>query len=105
MKFIDLNNIEELKKIFTPYILTALKEKYMKTYQKICRDGIIEEHKKIHIHGFVIHRDTIFHYRSAYTSTRDVFNCSWISTIAEFPKRYKYSSGLNCPNGFKEFDI
>ena len=103
MKFIDLNNIKELKEILTPYILIVLKEKYMETYQRKCLDKINEEYKEREkvVIDFVMYRNTISHY----SLVKNSFSRShWRFDIADFPKRYIYSSGMNCQNGYKELD-
>ena len=104
MKFVVLDNIKELKEIFTPYILTALTEKYMETYQRECLDKINEEYKKKKtlVINFVIYGITISHYSSVENSPSISYSF-WRHDVADFPKRYKYSSGMNHPNGFKEF--
>ncbi len=98
--FVNLDNIKELKEIFTPYILTALKEKYMKTYQRTCLNKINEEYKKEKelVEIFVMYLNKISHYSPIYETH------GWQYGIADFPKRFKYTSGMNCPTGFKELN-
>ncbi len=105
MKFVVLDNIKELKEIFTPYILTALKEKYMETYQRRCLDEINKDYKeeRTAVRFFAKYRNTISHYSlNSNPSVRNKIGSCWKYDIAEFPKRFIYSSGLNHPNGFKE---
>ena len=104
MKFVVLVNIKELKEIFTPYILTALKEKYMKTYWRTCLKEINEEYEKCKhaALSFSTHCNTISRHFPKYL--RVCSSVRWQPNVADFPKRYIYSSGLNCPNGFKELD-
>ncbi len=97
--FVCLDNIKELKEIFTLYILTALKEKYMETYQRRCLDEINEEYKQMNIKMFTTYRHTISHYKM----TGNCWYHNWTYNIADFPEKFIYSSGLNCPNGFKEY--
>ncbi len=107
MKFVDLNKIEELKEIFTPYILTALKEKYMETYQRKCLDEINEEYKKelVLVDNFRSYfiAGAISHY--GYGKINGRRWKVWTYCVANFPKRYKFSSGMNYPNGYKEQEI
>ncbi len=111
MQFVDLNNIEGLKEIFTPYVLTALKEKYMKTHQKICRDEINERYEKNSEVVDWLRSTTTMCYKPfdkiSHCELVDINNKKYYSfthDIADFPKRFKYTSGMNCPNGFKELN-
>ncbi len=111
MQFVNLDNIKELKTIFTLYILIALKEKYMETYHKICRDEINERYlKNIDFADWVAGLP----WGRAYTFSKknithiglapDKTYYSWEYNVAKLPKRYKYSSGMNCPDGFKNVE-
>ncbi len=103
MNFVDLDNIR-LKEILTPYVLTVLKEKYVEAYQQECLDKIIEEYKKYKYTAisFMTHLRTISHLLPKYMNVWQLIH--WRRDVADFPKRYTYSSGLNHPNGFKKLE-
>ena len=105
MKFVDLNNIRELKEILTPYILIVLKEKYMETYQRKCLDKINEEYKKGKhlVTYFTRYSNRICHYSSI--SDPNPHKLYHTYDKADFPKRFKYTSGMNHPTGFKELKL
>ena len=91
--------------------MTALKEKYMETYQRRCLDEINEDYEEhiLVIDFFMPYRDKICHYVPKYITicqltiyqlTIDHLS-DWKYNVADFPKRYEYSSGMNCSNGYK----
>ena len=100
MKFVVLDNIKELKEIFTPYILTALKEKYMEAYQRECLDKINKEYEEcicvVNTFRSYYNGGEISHYGKINGRFRKL----WTSCVANFPKRYQYTSGMNHPNGY-----
>ncbi len=118
MQFVNLDNIKELKTILTPYVLIALKEKYLRSYRTICLREIYKESSTLGYEstdcGFMyisweesLARKCLINDGSDGKIYHVINNkvSAWFTDkyyVADIPKRYKYSSGMNCSNGYKE---